>query len=91
MLEAVRSVPKYDAAELWIVGFRTLKDLSLPLGSLVQQLVHELSSSSKGPLQVSCLPVTRGQSVQRGTPGKQSMKCNLTDHCAYLSSRASVF
>ncbi|CAL8463055.1 g2589 [Coccomyxa elongata] len=51
VLEAVRSVPKHDAAELWIVGFRTLKDLSLPLDCLVQQLVHELSGSSKGPLQ----------------------------------------
>lgn len=90
MLEAVRSVPKHDAAELWIVGFRTLKDLSLPLDSLVQQLVHALSGSTKGPLQVGSLPMAKGQRGQRGIPGKQSVECNLTEHCAYRSLQASI-
>ncbi|EIE27370.1 hypothetical protein COCSUDRAFT_11398 [Coccomyxa subellipsoidea C-169] len=49
-LEAVRSLPCSQAAELWIVGFRTLSSLSLPLDGLVNELVRVLSGSAKGRL-----------------------------------------
>lgn len=51
-LEAVRSLPSSQAAELWNVGFRTLSSLSLPLDGLVYELVRVLSGSAKGPLRV---------------------------------------
>lgn len=53
MLEAVSSVPQQEAAELWMVGFRMLQSLSVPLDGLAQQLVKVLSGSAKGPLRVS--------------------------------------
>ena len=54
-LEAVKSIPGCEAAELWIVAFRTLVSLSLPLDNLVQELVRTLSGTAKGPLRVSHL------------------------------------
>ena len=54
-MEAVKSIPGSEAAELWIVGFRTLVSLSLPLDGLVQELLRTLSGSAKGPLRVGPL------------------------------------
>lgn len=53
VVEAVRAVPAAEAAELWIVGFRSLASLKLPLHELMQHLTRTLAGLPKGPLRVS--------------------------------------
>ena len=51
--EAVKAVPSTDAAELWVLGFRTLSSAALPIDGLLQHLMRCLAGSPKGPLRVS--------------------------------------
>ena len=56
VIEAMKAVPSTEAAELWILGFRTLSSAGLPPDGLLQNLLRCLAGSPKGPLRVSISP-----------------------------------